>query len=75
MPDLLKAILKNAGVWTAFLNFVSALVFFLFPQFPRDIWAEFTALVNAILIAVGIAVEVRKELKCRQQKLAGQPCN
>ncbi len=76
LKELLKAALRDRGVWGAFLNFAGGIIFFGLPDFPKEIWALGVAFVNSILGAIGIVQkwrQVRARTRAAMQPQPVQP--
>lgn len=54
--EWVKAILTSGQVWSAFLLLINTLLFYFWPDFPREIWASVNGFVIAILGVLGINV-------------------
>ena len=71
MKEWIKALLASGQVWSALLLLINTVLFYFWPQFPREIWASINGFVIAILGALGISVarEKVKEIRLRRALL------
>jgi hypothetical protein len=58
--SVLKLVLTNSKFWGALLILVNAVLYYFVPNFPKEIWASFDALVS-VTLSVMLVGDVRKD--------------
>lgn len=48
--DIFLVLIRDVRFWTALYLFVQTLLFYLMPDFPKEIWTSITALISAVLV-------------------------
>lgn len=60
MMDVINMLVTNSKFWTALFLLVQAIVFYLAPGFPREIWAAIDAFVS-VVISIVLVKQVRDD--------------
>ena len=70
MPNWLKLILTNGAVVGSVINLIDVLVFYVNPNFPREIFLAVTAVINSIYAVFGVIVVFNQMQKAKRAKAA-----
>jgi len=72
MPSWLKLTLTNGAVVGSVINLVGVVLFYLNPQFPREIYTAIVAVVNSIYAVFGVIVVFSQQARARALAKASQ---